>query len=108
MEPTNPELLLGDARSISGGLWRMVWLAQEAAEALDSRIEDEDLDGLVEAVEVRKTLECTGSGVWPGHDSMSLRRGKREAGEGYRGQPGEDGAGRGVGADTSDKEGQAW
>ena len=35
----------------------MVWLAQEAAEALDSRIEDEDLDGLVEAVEVRKTLE---------------------------------------------------
>ena len=57
MEPTNPELLLGDARSISGGLWRMVWLAQEAAEALDSRIGDEDLDGLVEAVEVRKTLE---------------------------------------------------
>ncbi len=35
----------------------MVWLAQEAAEALDSRIEDEDLDGLVEAVEVRKILE---------------------------------------------------
>ena len=35
----------------------MVWLAQEAAEALDKRIEDEDLDGLVEAVEVRKTLE---------------------------------------------------
>ena len=57
MEPTKPELLLGDARSISGGLWRMVWLAQEAAEALDSRIEDEDLGGLVEAVEVRRTLE---------------------------------------------------
>ena len=56
MEP-NPELRLQDARSISGGLWRMVWLAQEAAEVLDSRIEDEDLDGLVEAVEVRKTLE---------------------------------------------------
>jgi hypothetical protein len=35
----------------------MVWLAQEAAEALDSRIDEEDLDGLVEAVEVRKTLE---------------------------------------------------
>ena len=35
----------------------MVWLAQEAAEALDKRVEDEDLDGLVEAVEVRKTLE---------------------------------------------------
>ncbi len=57
VEPTNLELLLEDARSISGGLWRMVWLAQEAAEALDSRIEDEDLDGLVEAVEVQKTLE---------------------------------------------------
>ncbi len=57
MEPTNPELLLEDARSISGVLWRMVWLAQEAAEALDSRIDEEDLDGLVEAVEVRKTLE---------------------------------------------------
>jgi hypothetical protein len=57
VEPTNPELLLEDARSISGVLWRMVWLAQEAAEALDSRIGDEDLDGLVEAVEVRKTLE---------------------------------------------------
>ena len=57
MEPTDPELLLGDARSISGGLWRMVWLGQEAAEALDKRVEDEDLDGLVEAVEVRMTLE---------------------------------------------------
>ena len=34
----------------------MVWLAQEAAEALDERVE-EDPDGLVEAVEVRKTLE---------------------------------------------------
>ena len=40
VEPTNLELLLEDARSISGGLWRMVWLTQEAAEALDSRIED--------------------------------------------------------------------
>ena len=57
MEPTNPKLLPEDARSISGGLWRMVWLAQEAAEALDSRIEDEDLDGLVEAVEVQRPLE---------------------------------------------------
>ena len=57
MEPTNPELLLEDARSVSGGLWRMVWLTQEAAEALDSRIDEEDLDGLVEAVEVSKTLE---------------------------------------------------
>jgi hypothetical protein len=29
----------------------MAWLVQEAAEVLDSRIEDEDLDGLAEAVE---------------------------------------------------------
>ena len=57
MEPTSPELLLEDARSISGRLWRMIWLAQEAAEALDSRIENGNLDGLVEAVEVRKALE---------------------------------------------------
>jgi hypothetical protein len=35
----------------------MVWLGQEAAEVLDSRIGDKDLDGLVEAVEMRKTLE---------------------------------------------------
>jgi hypothetical protein len=51
------ELMLEDARSVCEGLWRMARLAQDAAEALDSRIEDEDLDNLVEAVEVRETLE---------------------------------------------------
>jgi hypothetical protein len=38
----------------------MAQLAQDAAETLDNRIEDEDLDGLdglAEAVEVREALE---------------------------------------------------
>ena len=51
------ELMLEDARSISEGLWGMARLAQEAAESLDGRIEEEDLDGMVGAVEVRETLE---------------------------------------------------
>jgi hypothetical protein len=51
------ELILEDARSISQGLWRMARLAQEAAESLDGRIEDEDLDGMAEAIEVREALE---------------------------------------------------
>jgi valyl-tRNA synthetase len=51
------ELMLEDARSIREGLWRMARYVQDAAEALGSRIEDEDLDGLAEAVEVREALE---------------------------------------------------
>ncbi len=51
------ELMLEDTRSIREGLWRMDRYAQDAAEALDSRIEDEDLDGRAEAVEVREALE---------------------------------------------------
>jgi hypothetical protein len=35
----------------------MARLAQEAAEALDARIEEENLNGLVEAVEMRESLE---------------------------------------------------
>jgi hypothetical protein len=53
----NRELMLEDARSIREGLRRMAQLAQEAAETLDARIKDEDLDGLAEAVEVREALE---------------------------------------------------
>jgi hypothetical protein len=49
--------MMEDACSIREGLWRMARLAQDAAETLDGRIEDEDLDGMVEAVEVRKALE---------------------------------------------------
>jgi hypothetical protein len=51
------ELILEDASSIREGLRRRARYAQDAAEALDSRIEDEDLDGLAEAVEVRAALE---------------------------------------------------
>src|SRR3712207_9049924 len=50
------ELMLEDARSFSQGLWRMVRLAQDAAESLDGRIEEEDLNGIEEAVEVRTAL----------------------------------------------------
>jgi hypothetical protein len=40
VEP-DPELRLEDARSLWEGLWRMAQLAQDAAETLDERIEDE-------------------------------------------------------------------
>jgi hypothetical protein len=51
------ELMLEDARSILEGWWRMTRLAQDAAEALDGRIEDGHLTGMTEAVEVREVLE---------------------------------------------------
>ena len=51
------ELILEDAHSISQGLWRVAHLAQDVADSLDSRIEEEDLDGLAEAIEVREALE---------------------------------------------------
>jgi hypothetical protein len=51
------EIILEDARFISEGLWRMAQLVQDAAETLDARINDEDLDGQAEVVEVREALE---------------------------------------------------
>jgi hypothetical protein len=51
------ELILEDARPIREWLWRMDRLARDAAESLDARIEDEDLNGKAEAVEVREALE---------------------------------------------------
>jgi hypothetical protein len=51
------ELMLEDACSIREGMWRMAQLAQDAAEALDSRIEDEELDGPAEAMETPEALE---------------------------------------------------
>ena len=54
---SEPELMLEDARSIQEVLWRMVRLAQDTAETLDARIEDETLDGRTEAVEVREALQ---------------------------------------------------
>ena len=56
MQPDS-ELILEEARSISEGLWRMARLAQDAAELLDARIEDEDLDGANECAELREALE---------------------------------------------------
>jgi hypothetical protein len=51
------ELMLEDARSIREGFWRMAQFVQDAAESLNLRIEEEDLDGSAEAVEVREALE---------------------------------------------------
>jgi hypothetical protein len=48
------ELMLEDLRSTREGLWRMARLAQDAAEVLDGRIADEDLDGLSETVASEK------------------------------------------------------
>jgi phosphate uptake regulator len=56
VEP-NPELRLEDARSLREGLWRMAQLVQDAAETLDERIEDENMDGATEAEELREALE---------------------------------------------------
>ena len=51
------KLILEDACSIREGLWRMARLAQDAAELLDAKIEDEDLDGKTEVEELREALE---------------------------------------------------
>ena len=47
------ELILENARSISEGLGRMARLAQEAADSLDARIEDEDLDGSLRSLQLK-------------------------------------------------------
>jgi hypothetical protein len=54
------ELMVEAACSISDGLWRMARLAREAAEILDDKIEDEDLDGMAEAMEALGVGEGTG------------------------------------------------
>ncbi len=59
MEPER-DLILEDARSIREGNWRMAHLVQDAAELLDSKIEDENLDGQAEVVEVREAGTPTG------------------------------------------------
>jgi len=51
------ELILEDARSISGKLWLMARYAQDAAETLEARIDTETLDGQTEAEELREMLE---------------------------------------------------
>jgi hypothetical protein len=49
--------MLEDFRSSREGLRRITRYTQDAAEALDSRFEDKDLDGLAEAMGVREALE---------------------------------------------------
>jgi hypothetical protein len=51
------ELMMEDARSIRDGLWLIARYAQEAAELMDDRIDAEELDGSMEAGEVREILE---------------------------------------------------
>jgi hypothetical protein len=41
----------GGSRSILDGLWRIAQLSQDAVESLDGRIEEENLDGMADAVE---------------------------------------------------------
>ncbi len=50
----DPELILKDARSILDARWRMAQIAQGAAEVPDVEVEDENLDGLTDAVEVQE------------------------------------------------------
>ena len=77
------ELILEDARSIRDAMWRMVRLAQDAAEALDARIEEEDLDGQTEATDVREALEQVHA------LSLKVRRGAGRLPEQARPQGGE-------------------
>jgi hypothetical protein len=56
-----PELILEDATSIRDGMRRLVRYASDATEALDARIEDENLDGRTEAAELREALESVQS-----------------------------------------------
>jgi hypothetical protein len=52
-----PELILEDATSLRDAMRRLVRYASDATEALEARIEDEDLDGRTEAEELREVLE---------------------------------------------------
>jgi hypothetical protein len=56
VEP-EPELILEHAASLRDAMRRLVRYASEAIEALEARIEDEDLDGATEAEELREALK---------------------------------------------------
>ena len=56
MEPER-ELILEDATSLQDAMRRLVRYAVVATEALDARIEAEDLDGKTEVVELREAVE---------------------------------------------------
>jgi ferric-dicitrate binding protein FerR (iron transport regulator) len=51
------ELMLEDASSLRDALCRIARYAQDAAELMDDRIEDETLNGGTEAEELREALE---------------------------------------------------
>jgi hypothetical protein len=51
------ELILEDATSLLDAMRRMIRYASDAAEALEARIEEEDLNGRTEAEELRDALE---------------------------------------------------
>jgi len=71
---SEPELLLEDASHLRGAMRHMVRYASDATDALDGRIEDEDLDGKTEAVEVREAL-ATASDVTTGGSTARRRSG---------------------------------
>ena len=56
MEP-EAELILEDASSLLDAMRRIVGYTSDAAEALEARIDDEDLNGRTEAEELREALE---------------------------------------------------
>jgi hypothetical protein len=56
VEP-EPELIIEDAVSLREAMRRMARHASDATDALNARIEDEDLDGATEAEELREALE---------------------------------------------------
>jgi hypothetical protein len=51
------ELILEDASSLLDAMRRIVGYTSDAAEALEVRIDDEDLNGRTEAAELREALE---------------------------------------------------
>jgi hypothetical protein len=51
------ELILEDASSLLDAMRRIVGYTSDAAEALEARIDDEDLNGRTEAEELREALE---------------------------------------------------
>jgi hypothetical protein len=51
------ELILEDATSLRDAMKRVVRYAVDATEALDARIETDELDGKVEVEELREALE---------------------------------------------------
>jgi hypothetical protein len=52
-----PELILEDATSLRDAMRRMIRYASDATDALDARIEDDDLEGRTEAVQLRASLD---------------------------------------------------